>query len=611
MNGEHWTKCKPFEAHDTLLPYLESIKQEYRDTRLTWFECFIGMYSDMQDISLLPSRSSAPSSPLLNRYAVPVNVVAPLVDTAEARITQARPRPFFKTVGGSWSQQRQAKKLQKFADGIFDETKAYRLGAQALKDAALLGTGCVKVFTRNGKICAERVLMSEILVNEVLGFDSNPPEIGQVKEVSRESVRNLAISLGKKELLPQIDALTSVGVRSSSFFTDMVEIYEIWHKAKGDPDDEVNYQPGRHIIFVAGATLVDEEWKHDYFPLIFIRWREAPTGFHGLGVAQQAMATQIEITSTVRNISKNHHLNANPRVLLQDGSGINPNHITNAAGTILTYSGAKPEQWVPQIVSPECYQWFSMMYEKVFELCGLSTQSAFAQKPSGVTAGKALRELSDIQSDRLAPVSQRYEGFYLDLARAFIDCAEQLNEELKEEGGFSVIAPGKRNAERMSWKEVKMPKDQYTVQLFASNFLARTPGGLFDDIQDLLNLQLIDPVTARKLLDFPDLQQVFDQENAARDNFESQIEQILDGGENLPPQPFDDLQLGIKTYRDAYNRARLDDVPEDKQQMMREWIELAQALVKSTQPPPAPPMPPQGPPMAPPGAMPMQPQGMM
>lgn len=598
MTAQHWTEAEKFEAHTLLLPYLESLKSEYRDTRLTWFECFLGMYADMQDISLLPSRAASPASPLLNRYAVPVNVVAPLVDTAEARITQARPRPFFKTVGGTWSQQRQAKKLQKFADGIFDETNAYRLGAQALKDAALLGTGCVKVFTRNGKICAERVLMSEILVNEILGFDSKPPEIAQVKEVSRSALKKMVKDLGRKDedaLLAVIDTLTSVASRTSSFFTDMVEVYEAWYLARGED------HPGRHVIIVAGATLVDEEWKHDYFPLIFIRWREAPTGFHGLGIAQQVMATQIEITSTVKNISKNHHLNANPRVLVQNGSGINPNHITNAWGTVLEYSGGlKPEMWTPQIVSPECYQWFQMMYEKAFELTGLSTQSAFAQKPAGVTAGKALRELSDIQSDRLAPVSQRYENFYLDLTRAFVDCAEKL---AADDPDFSVVAPGSRYADRLKWSEVKMPKDDYTIQLFAANFLSRTPAGLFDDIQDLLSLQLIDPVTARKLLDFPDLQQVFDQENAARDNFESQIEKILDGGELLNPQPFDDLQLGIKTYRDAYNRARLDEVPEAQQEKMRMWIEQAQALVAAAMPPPQPAMP-QGP------GMPMQPQGM-
>lgn len=572
-----WRESKPYEAHTLLVPYLDGLKTQYRDSRMIWFETFVGMYSDMQDVSLLPSRATAPMSPVINKYAVPVNIIAPLVDTAEARITQTRPRPFFKTVGGSWSQQRQAKRLQKFADGIFDETKAYRLGQQALKDAALLGTGCVKAQICNGKIIAERVLISDILVDEALGFDRNPPEMGEVKEVSKSKV--LAEWCKTQEQRDAVNKLVSISSRMGLLWGDMIEVYEYWALPQGK-------EKGRHVICVQGATLVDEEWEHDYYPIVFIRWRNAPTGFYGLGLAQQAMAAQIEITSVVRNISKNLHLHTNPRILNPVGSSLNPHHITNAWGTVLEYTPPlKPELWSQQIVPPEVYQWFEMMYQKVFEMCGLSTQTAFAQKPAGVTAGKALRELSDIQSDRLAPQSQRYEQFYLDLTTAFVDMAEKLS---TQAGGYSVVSASAKRAERLKWQEVAMPKDSYTIQLFAANFLSRTPSGIFDDVEDLMRLQLIDQTTARKLMDFPDLQQVFDDENAARDNFENQIEKILDDGLYLPPQPFDDLALGIKTYRDAYNRARLDDVPEDRQQLMRDWITQAQSLVSTTMPAPAP-----------------------
>jgi hypothetical protein len=594
-DSKHWREAKPYEAHPLLVPYMESLKTQYRDSRLVWFETFVGMYSDMQDVSLLPSRATAPMSPVINKYAVPINVIAPLVDTAEARITQTRPRPFFKTVGGSWSQQRQAKRLQKFADGIFDETKAYRLGQQALKDAALLGTGAVKVQIRSGRIKAERVLVSDLLVDEALGFDRNPPEMGEVKEVSRAKV--LAELCKTDDQRDAVRKLVSISSRMGLLWGDMVEVFEWWALPQGD-------EPGRHVIMVQGATLLDEEWKHDYYPIIIIRWRNAPTGFYGLGLAQQAMASQIEITAVVRNISKNLHLHTNPRVLNPTGSNINPNHITNAWGTVLEYTPPlKPELWTQQIVPPEVYQWFQMMYEKVFEMCGLSTQTAFAQKPAGLTAAKAIRELADIQSDRLAPMSQSYEQMYLDMATAFIDLAEQLG----EEEGYSVVSSSSKRAERLKWKDVKMPKDSFTIQLFATNFLSRTPSGIFDDVEDLMRLQLIDATTARKLMDFPDLQQVFDDENAARDNFESQIEKILDENLYLAPQPFDDLQLGLKVYRDAYNRARLDDVPEDRQERMREWIQEAQALIASSAPPPAPPgaMSPGAPmqPQAQPGAM--------
>lgn len=571
---EHWTESRPGEAHVSLVPYLDALKNEYRQSRLIWNETFAGMYSDMQDISLIPSRVMGPMSPVLNKYAVPVNVICPLIDTAEARITAARPRPFFKTVGGSWSQQRKAKKLQKFADGIFDETKAYRLGQQALKDAALFGTGCVKVFTKDGKIGAERVLISDILVDEQLGFDRNPRELGEVKEVSR--IRLLRAFGDDAQAQEAIKKLISVGSRVNNLWSDLVEVYECWALPEGE-------NKGRHVIVIPGATLLDEEWTHDYFPLIFIRWRNSPAGFYGLGLAHQAMAPQVEITSVVRNISKNLHLHVNPRVLVANGSAVNPNHITNAWGTVLTYNpGLKPELWSPQIVPPEAYQWFLMMYEKVFEMTGLSTQAAFAQKPSGVTAAKAFRNLSEIQDARLAPISQHYEDFYLDFTVACVDAAEYLSE---KDPSFSVTSGSSKRAERLRFKEVRMPKDDYTVQLFAANFLSRTPSGLFDDIKDLIDAQMLDPDEGKKLMDFPDLQAVFDDVNATRDNFESQIEKILDDDLYLPPQPFDDLQLGIKVYRNAYNRARLDDVPEDRQELMRQWIEEAQAML------PPPPMP--------------------
>lgn len=578
IGARHWTEIEPYEAHTALIPYLESLKVEYRDPRLIWWETYVGMYSDMQDVSLLPSRATAPMSPIVNKYAVPINVIAPLVDTAEARITSARPRPFFKTVGGSWSEQRKAKRLQKFADGIFDETKAYRVGSQALKDAALFGTGAVKIYSFNGKIYADRVLVSNILVDEALGFDRNPPEIGEVQEFSRGK---LLAKFGTDETKrAAINKLTSISSRVGQFWSDLVEVYEVWRLPQGE-------EKGRHIILIHGCTLLDEEWDKDYFPILFLRWRNAPTGFFGLGLAAQAMATQIEITGVVRNISKNLHLHANPRVLNPVGGNLNPNHITNAWGTVLTYTPPfKPELWSPTIVPPEVYQWFENMYHKAFEICGLSTQTAFAQKMPGLDSGKALREMSDIQSDRLAPVSQRYEQFYLDFTIACVDMAEKIAE---DDPGFSVIAGTSRRAERLKWQDIRMPKDSYTIQLFAANFLSRTPSGIFEDIQDLLKMQLIDQNTARKLMDFPDLQQVFDDENAARDNFESQVEKILDDDVYLAPQPFDDLQLGLKVYRDSYNRARLDDVPETKQQMMRDWIEQAQALV----PPPAPPQVPQ------------------
>jgi len=58
-------------------------------------------------------------------------------------------------------------------------------------------------------------------------------------------------------------------------------------------------------------------------------------------------------------------------------------------------------------------------------------------------------------------------------------------------------------------------QDDYTIHCLRELFVSRTPAGFLNDIQDLLTSQLI-ILSRRKLLDFPDLQQVFDQRRRAR-----------------------------------------------------------------------------------------------
>lgn len=564
----HWTRMSKGTEHVTLQPYLEELKRNYRDARLSWFEVFLGLYTDQQDVSVLPSRASVASSPLYAQQAVPINIAMPIVDTAEAKIAGAtRPRPYFKAVGANNSQKRKCLRLQKFIDGEFDRTHAYRFGSRVVKDAGIFGIGGVHPFIRNGKIVLERVLASELVVDENLAFDASPRELTRVREVSKSLLA---------ERFPKhaeaIKALTTVG-SSYTQWSDLVEVAETWSLPNGN-------KPGKHVITIPGATLLSEDYEKDYFPIVLFRWSEMPTGFYGQGLIHQVMGIQLEITRWFRNISRSLHLLANPRVINYTGSELDPHHITNAWGTILKCRpGLKPEIWTSQIMPPEVYQWLENMYAKAFERVGMSTQSAFARKEPGVDSGKHARELSDIQADRLAPASVRYENFYLDLAIRYIDLAEELFEADPE---YSVVFNGTRNSERLRWADVRLDKNDYTIQLFATAFLSRTPGAAFDDVKDLMAAELIDATEARALLNFPDLQRVFDLENAARDSYEKAVELILDKGVSLAPQPYDGLdglKIGLKVMKEAYARARTEEVDESKLEMMRQWLDKCLDLI--------------------------------
>jgi hypothetical protein len=581
MSERHWSQVARGSEHVTLQPYLQELKSRYRDSRLAWLEVFLGAYTDCQDVSVLPSRATVAASPLLTQQGVPINICMPVVDTAEAKIAGAtRPRPYFKGVGADSSKKRKCKKLQKFIDGEFDRTEAYRVGSQMVKDAGIFGTSAAEPYIRNGRICLDRVLASELLVDENLAFDARPREMTRIREVSKSV---LLANPKFKRFKPQIEALVTVGTSGNSW-SDLVEVADTCSLPSGERDEEGKLLPGRRVITIPSATLSSEDWPHEYFPWVVFRWSEMPTGFFGQGLIHQVLGIQLEITRWFKSISRSLHLLANPRVLFPNGGDVNPNHMTNAWGTILKYQPPyKPEIWTSPVMPPEVYSWFENMYSKAFERVGLSSQSAFARKEPGVDSGKAMRELSDIQADRLAPVSVRYQNVFLDLARRYIDLAEKLYEADEE---YATVVQGSRTAERLKYDDVRLDPDDYTIQMFATAFLARTPGAAFDDVKDLMQSQLIDADEARALMDFPDLQRVFDLRNSARDHYEQCIESMLDRSLLVLPEPYDgldNLKLGKLIVQDAYNRARVEAVEESKLRLFRQWLDACVGLIEAAE----------------------------
>jgi hypothetical protein len=500
-----------------------------------------------------------------------LNVGRALKDTAVSKITQARPRPYFLTYGGDFDEQDRAKTLQLFADGMFDQCEAYRIGTEAFADACALGTGCIKVVQKNGKPFLERTLISEIIVDETLAWGRNPLELFQRKEISKAALAALF-----PKARAHITTLSSIDcLAGDTKQPDMCVVYEGWALPIGKTK-------GRHCIVVKGMTLLDEVWEHDWFPFAFIRWSTPSVGFYGIGIPAQILGLQIEINRVLRAISKNIHMHGNPRVLLEASSKINPAAITNGFGDIMKYTGTKPDLWVPSIMSPEVYQHLLRLYDKCFELTGLSQQSAFARKEPGLVAAKAIREQSELQSDRMAPVSQEYERFYLDLTRRLIGTMEDLNA-ANEDVTSSVVRDGV--AEKLNWKDVRLDPDDYVLQLFPASFLARTPSGKLADIQDLMDRNLLSEDQAKRLLDFPDLKDVMNEENSMADLYKKQIAMILRHGDYIAPEPFENFELGIRMYRSALMQARIFKASEEKLNLLRKWLEAADAM--SPQPTPA------------------------
>lgn len=101
------------------------------------------------------------------------------------------------------------------------------------------------------------------------------------------------------------------------------------------------------------------------------------------------------------------------------------------------------------------------------------------------------------------------------------------------------------------------------------------------------------PRTARRLLDFPDLEQVEDLANSQEDYIHEVLEKIVDEGEYTAPEPYDDLQLARELALEYYSQGKQNGLEEEKLQLIRNFLEQVTALEQAAMPP-APPMPPPG-----------------
>jgi hypothetical protein len=100
---------------------------------------------------------------------------------------------------------------------------------------------------------------------------------------------------------------------------------------------------------------------------------------------------------------------------------------------------------------------------------------------------------------------------------------------------------------------------------------------------------MIDIKEGRRLLDYPDLEQVEKLANAGEERIYQVLDDIIESGKYESPDPFMDLQLAKTTvvqYINLYASAKLE---ESKMQMLRDFYSQIMDLMQAAQPPAPPP----------------------
>lgn len=508
------------------------------------------------------------------------NAIQSIIDTLTSRVGETKPRPYYLTSGGSYSQQRRAKLLNQWTEGVFYETGTYDVGLDCFRDSAIGGDGLMHVFGRAGKLRHERTLSAELWVDEneaVYGF---PRNMYRVKDVDRDEL--CADWSDDKKAVAAIEAAASVSEydgQHGDSTSDMVRVIEAWHlAAENDNGDMVG---GRHAFALAnprGSALLGEpdDWEFDFFPFARLPWCKRPTGFWSQGLCEQLQGQQLELNKELWFVQRSLQLAGTVKVFLRAGSKVVKEHLNNEVGAVVEYTGEPPVFFCPQPIHPVFFENCNRIIERMYRQAGASELSAAGKKPAGLDSGRALREQQDIESERFRTTSRLNDNFYLQVAA--LDAV--FGQELKD---YRVKVPGRNSFQLLDFKKDigKLDRDEFVRQCFPVSRLPRDPAGRLQTIQEYIKAGFMTPRQGRRALDFPDLESVESLANAQEDMLTKVLDGMLDEGKYRAPEPTDDLALAKEMVLEYIQRYRqFDDAEGDKLDMLRRFNGQVDYLMK-------------------------------
>jgi hypothetical protein len=517
------------------------------------------------------------------------NLIQACTDTLVSRLSQNKPQPKFLTDNADYKQRHLAQRLNQFILGEFYQTKAYDIATKILRDAIVMGTGAIKVYEGDdGKVCLDRVMITDLYVDDNDSLNGDPQQLLQLKVVDRDKLLANSPKASRRTIEDTPQSYPDNSPDSGRTAADQVMVVEGWKLPSGPDPEAAGYVPGRHTIATVQGTILDEEWNKPKFPFVFMNYSDPFLGFFGQGLATQLFGTQMTLNRILYTIARSIQLVGVPRVFIDQSSKVVKAHQNNEIGVIITYSGTKPSYEVAPCNAPELYSERDKLISYGFQQCGVSAMQATSQKPEGLDSGAAIRSYDDIATDRFALLSKRYDNVFVDLAYMIADQAREIAE---RDGKYQTVYPNKDGTKEIDLPAMKFLKDPFVIQCFSESDLPRTPAGRIQTVTEQVQAGMLTLKEGRRLMRFPDLEQNEQLDNASEERIFQILDNIVEDGKYTPPDSFIDLQLAMQLtvqYINLYLAAKLE---EDKADMLRDFFSQCQALIAAATPPAPAPMP--------------------
>lgn len=578
-----WWTAKPEKLYQSVWPLVTTIRQ----SNSARHNANIGYYNSYanQVNSRVASTRGITASYIGQNWGqsarLTYNVIKSCVDSSRAKIAKERPKPFFLTQDGNWSLQQRAKKLNSFLIGLFDQMgtgglvreSLYQIGSDVFLDACISGTGAAKMFIRNNEVVCERFLSDELCVDQLEGIYGTPRSIHQVKYIDREVLLDL---YPEAKYQAEIEAATAAVSGDSIVTQDMIPVIESFHLPSSD-----GAKDGCRSVIIETCTLDYSVWDKPYFPFLIQRWSQRPYGFFGIGLAEELAGIQREINHTLANIQIGLRRVAVPRVWCHISDHNPQKRLTNEIGEINYYKEVPPTVVTPQAFNAETYKHVDRLFDKAYEITGISQLSAASLKPAGLDSGVAIRNFQNIETERFSTQARMYEDWYIKQATYM---ALNLLDELLDSGfNTTVVMHDGMTQQAVKYSDVRIDPKDFTVQAYPTSFLPAEPSGKFAQVAEAVNSGMFDQDEARELLDFPDISKANQIKLAPRNAVIAYIEKMIETGDYYPIEPYQDIALTLVLAQSYYLEGRTKGMPEERLELLRRLMQEIKAKQEQAQ----------------------------
>lgn len=605
-SAQWWRKEFDGRRHEVLVRVVDQIyhAQNYRRDD---FLRYARMYGARSILGLSPTTYSARMAVGGNAGNVSFNVVKSCSDSYVSKLTKDKPKVSFVTSDGDKQTQDRAKGLERFCDGQLYELGFYEMTPSFVLDTCWAGNAIAKFLKvgkgKNTKVAMERVQPHELLVDDAEGIYGKPRNMYQIRYIDRG-----VLSALYPQYVEQIRAAPrhdrTMDAEAYESLADYVLVRFAWHLPSTPPKNGEK-SDGRYTVAIVGATLEDEEWRRTDFPFVVLRRSQPLQGWWGPSLIEELRGIQREINVLLYKIQRHYHLIGVAHWFVAKGS-VNKAKLDNDLSIIEHLPGQAPSVGGPNVIlAPEIYAHLDRLYQRAYELVGVSPMTASSSVPAQIQSGKAMQVLADVQSDRFMTNYRLYEAFVLNCVKQILTLAREISEENE---GYAVRAFDSRRMAKVVFSEHWLEDEEYVLKMYPTNLLADEPSARMSQVQTLANAGWMEPQDAMRLLDYPDISANSADKNATYNAAQRMISKILEEGEFIGPDPVMQLSEAIPLFKAAVVKTiAVEGVDQERVEMLRRWLVQANDLQQSAAaPPPAAAGPPASPPGA--GAPPTQPQ---